>query len=66
MSYNFQTYNNHIFSEPVEVQLFMESVANSGYILAKSVSSYEVRVYSNGKEKITLNVPERSVSIEAI
>lgn len=66
MSYNFQSYDNYIFNEPIEIQLFMESLANSGYTLSKSVSSYEVRVYSNGKQKFTLNVPDKSVSIDSI
>lgn len=66
MSYNFQTYDNYIFTDPVEIQLFMESLAHSGYSLIKSLSSYEVRTYSNATQKIILNVPEKSVSIVTI
>lgn len=63
MSYNFHSYNNHTFEEAVELQLFMESLIGAGYKLNKSLSSYEIRIYQNGKETFTLNVPERSVSI---
>lgn len=64
MSYNFHAYNGHTFNEAIELQLFMESVRNSGYALDKQCSTYETRVYRNSKEKITFNVVNRTVEIE--
>ena len=63
MSYNIQSYDGHTFDEDIEVQLFMEAVANSGYTLQRNQSTYEKRVYANDKEKIVLNVPARTVNI---